>query len=61
MFLVSNEERGLLSREHDQSRRDAMPLLESAGFEVVVDEPAIADPAVRRLLRIEDRHVLLRR
>lgn len=59
LFLIPNEPLGMLSTERDGSRRDALPLLERAGFHVTAREPVIDDPAVRELLRIDDHFHLL--
>lgn len=60
LLLIPNEPE-LLTLEPDRSRRDFAPLLERAGYELVVREPAIADEAVRGLVRLEDELLLFRR
>lgn len=61
LFVVPNEPAGFLSLEADGSRHDFLPLLERAGYRLVVEEPAFADPAVRSLLGVHDRHCLFER
>jgi hypothetical protein len=61
LFVVPNERSGLLSLETDGRRLDVLPLLESAGYRLVADEPAILDPGVRDLLDLHDRHLLFER
>ena len=53
--------RDLLATEPDHTRRDFRPLVEAAGYELIVDEPVIDDPAVRELLRVHDHFMLFRR
>jgi putative sugar O-methyltransferase len=61
LFLVPNEPTELLTLERDGSRRDFMPLLQSAGYRLVKREPVIRDPAVRELLRLDDHFHLFER
>lgn len=61
LFVVPNEPAGFLSLEVDGSRQDFLPLLEAAGYHLAADEPAFADPAVRMLLGVHDRHCLFER
>jgi SAM-dependent methyltransferase len=60
LLIVPNEPTELLSLEPDHSRRDFAPLLDDAGYELVHREPVIDDPAVRELMRLEDRFHLYR-
>lgn len=60
LFLIPNEPEGFLSRETDNSRRDLMPVLARAGYELEARVPVIGDAAVRQQLRIEDRFHLFR-
>ena len=60
LLVVPNEPTELLSLEPDHSRRDFAPLLDAAGYELVHREPVIDDPAVRELMRLEDRFHLYR-
>ena len=60
LFLVPNEPEGLLSREPDDSRRDLMPLVAAAGYELVCREPVYTDPEVRQLVGVDDHHHLFR-
>ena len=61
IFVVPNEREGFLSLEPDGRRSDFGRVLEAAGYALVVDEPAIADPAVREELDLHDRHCLFER
>lgn len=61
LFVVPNEPAGFLSLEADGSRHDFLPVLEDAGYRLTVDEPVFADPAVRSLLGVHDRHCLFER
>jgi len=63
VVIVPNEPTELLSLEPDGSRRDFMPALERAGYELVGREPVYDDPAVRELVRLDDHfhHFRLRR
>ncbi len=61
LFLVPNEPSGFLSTEVDNRRLDYLPVLQAGGYHLEVDQPAIADPAVRELFGVDDRHCLLRR
>lgn len=62
LFIVPNEPDRLLTLEADGSRRDFAPLLEKAGYRLAACEHVIDDPAVRELLRLEDRfHLYTRR
>ncbi|MBV8985614.1 MAG: putative sugar O-methyltransferase [Acidimicrobiia bacterium] len=61
LFVVPNEADGFFTHEADGSRRDYREVLEQGGYRLVVDEPAFADPAVRELLRVHDRHCLFER
>lgn len=61
LFIVPNEPDGFLSTEPDGSKRDLMPVFAQAGYRVVHEEKVIADPAVRELLRIEDRFLIFER
>jgi hypothetical protein len=55
LLVVPNEPTELLSLEPDGTRRDFLPLLEQAGYTLTKREPVFDDPAVRELLRLEDR------
>lgn len=61
VFLVPNESDGFLSRELDGRRLDYLPVLESVGYRLVRDVPALPEPAVRAALDVHDRHCLLER
>lgn len=54
MLIVPNEPTELLSLEPDGNRRDFMPLLDGAGYELACREPVIEDAAVRELVRVND-------
>lgn len=54
LLVVPNEPDALLSLEADGGRRDFAPLLERAGYRLLVHEPVYADPAVRELLGVHD-------
>lgn len=58
LFVVPNEPEGFFTVEPDGSRRDYRGLLEEAGYRLVADEYAFADPAVRQLLGVHDRYCL---
>jgi SAM-dependent methyltransferase len=60
LVIVPNEPTELLSLEPDGSRRDFLPALERAGYELVSREPVFGDPAVRELVRVEDHFHRLR-
>lgn len=61
VFVVPNEREGFLSTEPDGRRLDYRSVLEAAGYALVVDQPAINDPAAREALGVHDRHCLFRR
>jgi SAM-dependent methyltransferase len=61
LFVVPNEAEGFLTLEPDGSRRDYLAIIESAGYRLTVEEPAVSDLAVRRLLPVEDRYCLFER
>lgn len=61
LFVVPNERAGFASLEPDGSRRDYLPLIGQAGYRLVREEPAFADPAVRAALGVHDRHCLFSR
>ena len=61
LLIIPNEPEELLSLEADRSRRDFAPLLAQAGYELVLREPVIDDPAVAELVRLHDRFHLYRR
>jgi hypothetical protein len=54
LVIVPNEPTELLSLEPDGTRLDFAPALARAGYELVIREPVIPDPAVRALTRIDD-------
>lgn len=54
VVIVPNEPTELLSMEPDGSRRDFAPALHRAGYELTTCEPVYADPAVRRLVGLDD-------
>ncbi len=58
LFVVPNEPTALRSLEQDGSRRDLVPLLEAAGYDLVRSEPMIDEPAVRELLQLDDHYWL---
>lgn len=60
LFLVPNEAEGFLSQEVDGRRRDLMPLVEAAGYELVAREPVYADAATRQLVGVDDHYHLFR-
>lgn len=57
LFVVPNESEGFTSQETDGARRDFLPVLERAGYELVRDVPA-HPAAVRAALGVEDRYCL---
>ena len=61
LLVVPNEPTELLSLEADGSRRDFLPILEDAGFRLVLREPVIDDEAVRELLDLHDHFHLFER
>jgi hypothetical protein len=61
LMIIPNEPNELLTLEPDGTRRNFMPLVEKAGYELVACEPLIADPAVRELVRLEDHFHLFSR
>jgi SAM-dependent methyltransferase len=60
LLVVPNEPTDLLSLEVDGTRRDFAPLLEDAGYRLVLREPVVDDPAVRELVPLEDHFHLFR-
>jgi SAM-dependent methyltransferase len=54
LLVIPNEPTELLSLEPDGRRLDLIPLLESAGYNLVKREPVIDDAATRELLRLHD-------
>lgn len=61
LFIVPNEPAGFLTTESDGSRRDYRPAVESNGYRLLIDTPAIDDAGVRDVLRITDRFCLFER
>jgi hypothetical protein len=61
LFIVPNEPAGFLTTEGDSTQRDFLPAIESNGYRLVVDAPAIQDGAVRDVLGIHDRFCLFER
>lgn len=61
LFVVPNEFEGMISREVGGGYHDAMPAFEAAGYRPVHVERAIADPAVREAVRINDNFYLFER
>lgn len=61
LFVVPNEFEGIISREVDGSYHDALPAFAAAGYRPVHVERAIADPAVREAVRINDNFYLFAR
>lgn len=61
LFVVPNEPDGFRSLELDGQRLDYLSAIEGAGFVLVAEEPAIADPGARALLGLGDRHHLFAR
>ena len=55
VVIVPNEPDELLSLEQDGSRRDFKAVLLDAGYEHAGSEPVYADPAVRELVKLDDR------
>ena len=58
LMIVPNEPDQLLTLEPGGERRDFRPLLEDAGYRLVVSEPIVEDPAVRELSQLDDRFYL---
>jgi SAM-dependent methyltransferase len=54
LLVIPNEPKELLTLEPDGSRRDFAPLINAAGYRLVIREPVITDPAVRELMRLDD-------
>jgi SAM-dependent methyltransferase len=50
LLVVPNDGRELLTQEADHTRRDFLPLLESAGYRRMRCEPVVDDPAVAELV-----------
>ncbi|MEU4802870.1 putative sugar O-methyltransferase [Actinosynnema sp. NPDC023587] len=61
LFVISNTRERVLSREADNSQRDATPLLARYGYRRVVAEPIVAEPAAFADLGIDDHFLLFRR
>lgn len=61
LLIVPNEPTELLTLERDGSRRDFLPLVESAGYRLARRHPVIEDAAVRELLRLNDHFHLFER
>ena len=58
LFVVPNEAQGFLTTEVDSARQDYLQTIESCGYRLIVDEPAVADAAVRGILDLHDRFCL---
>jgi SAM-dependent methyltransferase len=61
LFVVPNEASGFLTTEAGSTRRDYLPAIESNGYRLVADVPAIEDVGVRDVLAIHDRYCLFER
>jgi putative sugar O-methyltransferase len=61
LFVVPNGPDRLASLETDGSRRDLIPALANAGYELAHQEPAIDDPEVADLVGVHDRFLLYAR
>ncbi len=60
LFIVPNEDNGFTSTEQDDARRDLLPMISEAGYELVCREPVYQDPAVRQLIGINDHYHLFK-
>jgi SAM-dependent methyltransferase len=61
LLVVPNAPTAIRSYEADGSRRDVLPVLAAAGFELDHVEPIITDPAARELFGVHDHFHLFRR
>lgn len=61
LFVIPNEDQGFRSTEADGSRLDYGSVFESFGYRLIVEEPVIADEAVRSLVGVNDRFCLFER
>jgi putative sugar O-methyltransferase len=61
LLVIPNEPDELLTLEADESRRDFLPLITGAGYELSNREPVIDDVAVRELLPLDDQFFLFKR
>jgi FkbM family methyltransferase len=51
LFLAPQESEGIVGRDANGRKRDAMPALRSAGYQLIAGESVITDPAVQELVR----------
>jgi hypothetical protein len=61
LFVVPNDADQLLTSECDRTKREFGPVLDAHGYEPVVVEPIVADPAFRELIGITDHFFLFRK
>ena len=61
LFIVPNTSTHFLTTEIDGSRKDFMPLIEAAGYQLAAQEPLFDNPDVRKLISIQDHLFLFKR
>lgn len=61
LLIVPNHAARLDTAELDGTKRDFAPLLGEMGFELVAQEPVLADPQVRARVGVDDQFMLYRR
>lgn len=60
LFIVPNDSTMFLSTETDGSKRDFLPLIQGAGYELMHMEPVYDDTAVRELMGVTDHFCLFK-
>ncbi|MBI2382591.1 MAG: putative sugar O-methyltransferase [Gammaproteobacteria bacterium] len=60
LLIVPNDPTDLLTTEVDKTRKDFLPALEGAGYQLVHREPCFDDAAVRGLMQVDDHFHLFR-
>jgi hypothetical protein len=61
LFVVPNDADQLFTTESDRTNREFGPVLDAYGYEPMVVEPIVADPAIRDLIGITDHFFLFRK
>ncbi|HEX6395273.1 MAG TPA: putative sugar O-methyltransferase [Acidimicrobiales bacterium] len=61
VFVVPNEASGFLTTEGDSTRKDYLQTIESNGYRLIAEVPAIEDVGTRDVLEIHDRYCLFER
>ena len=61
LLVVPNDVEGLMSVEHDGSRKPAEHIITGAGYELAAHEPIFGDPNLPELLGVGDQYYFYRR